>query len=299
MLAGLDKKSKFVPAMSTIATYHLNQLRDYSTLFSRAEMSRWIKSDWSGLRTKIERYDGTLLHSSYSYLSYLKKVYRIIERFYPNEYVYKNEFISRWLLEEIGTDQSILFNEFRLGKAVADLAMFNGVSRVFEIKTLLDKESRLGNQLDQYRKLFNEIYLIIPEQKYAQYKKLDTTAGIIIYDKSTSGFSCVRAATKQNDIEADILMEVLHTHEYISIVEQYYGERPTFNDFNKFRVCKQLIQQIPNDLLSKLFVATMKQRRINNAFSRRFPQFNQLFLSLNYTPLQQRQILSNLRTPIN
>ena len=75
----------------------------------------------------------------YCYLSYLKTVYKILERFYPNAYVYKNEFIIRWLLKEIGIVDSVVFSEFRLGKAVADLAMLNGISKVFEIKTLFDK----------------------------------------------------------------------------------------------------------------------------------------------------------------
>src|SRR3569832_1538373 len=143
--------------------YDISQLRDYSSLFSRSEVNRWYKNDWSSLRMKIDRYDPCLLQKKRTYLSYLKQIYRVLERFYPNEYVYKNEFISKWLLQEIGVTDSVVFSEFRLGKAVADLVMFNGISKVFEIKTLLDKEARLSNQLEQYDRLFNEVYLFVPE----------------------------------------------------------------------------------------------------------------------------------------
>ena len=279
--------------------YDISQLRDYSSLFSRSEVNRWYKNDWSSLRMKIDRYDPSLLQKKCSYLSYLKQVYRVLERFYPNEYVYKNEFISKWLLQEIGVADSVVFSEFRLGKAVADLAMFNGGSKVFEIKTLLDKEARLSNQLEQYRRLFNEMYLVVPEVKTHLYLKRDPSTGIIVYDHANNSFSLVRQAKCKEDIDVDVLMEVLHTHEYVTLVEQYFGDRPLFHDFNKFRVCKELIGQIPGDVLNRQFVALMKARRIHNVFSKKDCQFNQLFLSMNYTASQKHQLLSNLSTTIS
>ena len=267
--------------------YDINRLRDYSSLFSRSEVNRWYKSDWSSLRLKIDRHDPTIIEKQHSYLFYIKQIYRVLEKFYPNEYVYKNEFITKWLMQEIGLEQSIVFSEFRLVKAVADLAVFNGVSKVFEIKTLLDKETRLSNQLVQYCRLFNEVYLIVPEVKSHLYMKRDITTGIIAYDHITHSFSLLRQAVCcKRDIEVDVLMEVLHTHEYVKIVEQYFGFRPKFNDFTKFRVCKALIEKIPADVLSEEFVMLMKARRINNVFSKKEFQFNQLFLAMNYTANQ-------------
>jgi hypothetical protein len=285
--------------MGLSKTYDISRLRDYSSLFSRSEVNRWYKNDWSSLRMKIDRYDPSLLQKRCTYLVYLRQVYRILEKFYPNEYVYKNEFISNWLLQEIGVVDSVVFSEFRLGKAVADLAVFNGVSKVFEIKTLLDKEARLSNQLEQYDRLFNEVYLIIPEEKSHLYLKRNPSTGIIIYDQTNNSFSLIRQAQFKEGIDVAILMEVLHTHEYVTIVEQFFGERPQFDDFNKFRVCKELIRQIPADVLSKQFVSLMKTRRIHNVFSKKERQFNQLFLSMNYNATQKRQLISKLSTTIH
>jgi hypothetical protein len=278
--------------------YDIDQLRDYSSLFSRSEAIRWFKNDWSSLRLKINRYDHSVLQRNISYLAYLKQVYKVLGRFYPNEYVYKNEFIGKWLLKEIGTTNSVVYSELRLGKAVADLAIFNGISKVFEIKTLLDKEARLSNQLEQYSRIFNEIYLIVPEAKSHLYLKRDASTGIIIYDHTRNSFSLIRQARYKEDISVDVLMQVLHTHEYVALVEKYYGERPQFHDFNKFQVCKELIGKIPKEMVNKQFVAFMKARRIHNAFSKKESQFNQLFLSMNYTDSQKRHLLSNLSTTI-
>ncbi len=279
--------------------YDINQLRDYSSLFSRCEVAKWYKNDLSSLRMKVDRYDSSLIKRRHSYLSYLRYVYRVLERFYPNEYVYKNEFISKWLLQEIGVIDSIVFSEFRLGKAVADLAMFNGVSKVFEIKTLLDKEARLNNQLEQYGQLFNEVYLIVPEVKSHQYMKRDISTGIIIYSHAANSFSLIRQPQRNEQINVDVLMQVLHTHEYVTLVEQYFGERPKFHDFNKFQICKELMRQIPMHALSKQFVELMKSRRMHNVFSKEESQLNQLFLSMNYSATQKHQLLSNLNTTIS
>src|SRR5205809_4211189 len=91
----------FADQMARKKTYNISQLRDYSNLFSRNEVCRWYNGDFSGLRVKIDRYDPIQIQKGGSYLSYLKQIYRILERYYPNEYVYKNEFIKQWLLQEI------------------------------------------------------------------------------------------------------------------------------------------------------------------------------------------------------
>lgn len=51
--------------------------------------------------------------------------------------------------------------------------MFNGKSKVFEIKTILDKEYRLSNQLQEYKKLFNEVYIIVPRELLSKYFEFD------------------------------------------------------------------------------------------------------------------------------
>lgn len=280
-------------------TYNINQLRDYASLFSRREVSRWYKNDLTALRQKVDRYDPMLLGKNCSYVAYLRSIYRILEQYYPNEYIYKNEFIDKWLVKELGLEDSIIINEFRLGKAVADLVMFNGISRVFEIKTLFDKEVRLDNQLKQYCKIFNEVYIVVPEVKKCLYLKQNSSAGIISFDHINRHFTLIRPAKYMNDIDVDALMEILHTREYIKVVEFYFGKITELNDFNKFNVCKSLIKQIPRDELNRQFISLMKERKIHNEFSKRERQFNQLFLSMNYTIEQKRQLLSNLSSIIS
>ncbi|MEJ7821351.1 MAG: sce7726 family protein [Chitinophagaceae bacterium] len=284
--------------MNIKKSYNIDQLRDYSSLFSRGEVSRWFKNDFTSLNKKISRYDA--LHVTYNctYVSYLKHIYKILERYYPNEYVYKNEFINKQLIKELGGANSVIYSEFRLGKAVADMVMFNGNSKVFEIKTLLDKDSRLSNQLHQYGKLFNEVYVIAPKSKIDKYLDLDDKTGVIFYDEVNGNFSVIKQSAKNSFIDVDILMQVLHTHEYINIVENHYGCKPSFNDFNKFNICKNLIKQIPFNTLNEYFVELMKERKINNEFCKKEKHLNQIFLSLNLSFEHKQVLLKNLSSNI-
>ena len=74
-------------------------------------------------------------------------------------------------------------------------------------------------------------------------------------------------------------MQVLHTNEYIKIVEAHYGFRPSYTDFNKFEVCKSLIKKIPLKKLNDCFVSVMKERKIENKFTRKEKFLNQIYYS--------------------
>jgi len=274
-----------------------NQLRDFSTLFSRSEVNRWLKGDFNSIDIKLERYNLIDKNKGNSYLKFLKNTYHILEKNYPNEYVLKNEFLNKWLKNELGTSNSVIFNEFRIGKAIADLAMFNGISKVFEIKTILDKEYRLSNQIQEYKKIFNEVYIIVPDVLLSKYSNYDESIGIITFDSNSKNFKIVQKAKRNNKLNPDTLMEILHTKEYIEITEEYYGHLPQMNSFNQFEICKDLILKIPQKDLNDLFLSKMKKRKINNHFFNKVNnEFNQICLSLNLKKEERDNLINSLKT---
>ena len=220
-----------------------------------------------------------------------------MEKNYPNEYVLKNEFLNKWLKKELGTNNSAIFNEFRIGKAIADLAMFNGISKVFEIKTILDKEYRLSNQIQEYRKIFNEVYIIVPDVLLTKYSNYDESIGIITFDSNSKNFKIVQRAKRNKELNPETLMEVLHTKEYLEITEEYYEQLPQMNSFNQFEICKGLISKIPQKELNDLFLSKMKKRKINNHFFNKVNnEFNQICLSLNLKKEERDNLINSLKT---
>lgn len=279
--------------------FSISELRDFSKLFSRKEVQCWLKNDFESLKLKIDKYGLHKKYTGISYLKLLKKVYRILEEKYPNEYIYKNEFLNKWLKHRVGNENSIIINEFRMGKAVADLAMFNGISRVFEIKTPIDKEYRLNNQLKEYKKIFNEVYIVVPDSCVEKYKSFDKSIGIISYAPDIKNFAAIKQPDRNNFIDPIALMEILHTQEYKEIIELYYEELPPMNSFSQFEKCKDLITLIPNEKLNRLFLHIIKRRKINNQiFNTVHKELNQICLSQNLNKQQRGNLINCLTSNI-
>lgn len=281
--------------------YDQNQLRDYSTLFSRREAQSWFRDDFDSINHKIERYDGHWRNSvCATYLDYLKYVYNILETHYQNEYVFKNAFLNEWLIKEIGQCNTKVFNEYRVGNAIADLAMFNGNSKVFEIKTEFDSDSRLAHQLENYRKAFNQIFLIIPESKLSLYKKYDDGVGLITFKSNQEQkFTLQRVAINNSEVDAETIMHILHTSEYKAIVKSYYDHLPEMTSFNQFNKCRDLIKKIPSQVLNTYFIEQMKNRDLENVLSsRNYSEFNQLSLALKLSKIERKEMIQKLKSPI-
>lgn len=288
--------------MITTEKYTLNQLRDYSSLFSRSEVEQWAKGDFFSINKKIKRYDNSwTAYKNATYLSYLKHLYKILEEHYPNEYIYKNSFINEWLLQELGKSNSKVFNEFRVGNAVADLVMFNGHSKVFEVKSELDTDNRLELQLENYHQAFNQVFIIVPESKLPTYQKYNENVGIITYNNfRVNKFELIREAVLDLSINPDIIMNILHTAEYKSVVQSYYGMLPKMTSFNQYDICKKLIKEIPVTKLNDLFIQTMKSRVFKPEISKRnYKELNQINLSLKLNKKQKERMILNLKSPLN
>ena len=93
--------------MSSKGTYNSDQLRDYSSLFSRSSVKEWMNGDLSSIDYKIDRYDKNW-HSNNKnrYIDYLKFVYGVLDTHYQNEYIVKNSFLNDWLIKELGESNS-------------------------------------------------------------------------------------------------------------------------------------------------------------------------------------------------
>lgn len=80
-----------------------------------------------------------------------------------DEYVYRAALTQNVLLGRHSLNTASMLTEFRAGSCKADLAILNGTSTVYEIKSDRDSLARLANQLENYRKVFAKIYVIVGE----------------------------------------------------------------------------------------------------------------------------------------
>lgn len=126
-----------------------------------------------------------------------------ISRFFLNETVIKSAFIKKFSLNK-SPNKTITIFELNAGNSRADICMINGHSVVFEIKTAYDSFARLKGQLSDYKKIFEYIYIIIPEKNIEiASKQISSEIGIIAYKQNinyTISFKTIKEPTYNNNI---------------------------------------------------------------------------------------------------
>lgn len=281
----------------------LNKMRSYSSVFSSTSFSRLLQyDDYSFIDSKIERYDKSKIGKNIeTYYDYIRYIYNELRKQYRNEYIYKNTFINELLIKTYGVKDTIAINEFRVGNSIADIVLFNGSSKAFEIKTELDSDKRLSNQLDDYAKIFNECYIVTHKKLVSKYLKVNKSIGIIeLIEKPRSlTMQEIRPAIKNTNIDSETIIRSIRTNEYKNIVKQYYGKLPEMNNFNMFNICRELLKEIPSEQLSNLFIEQLKARKSNTSFIKMFyKELRQIGLALNMEDKRYHQLTVKLNQPI-
>jgi len=238
----------------------------YASLFTRHVFNMMLKKEDISIIQKIaELYDRDLiLKGNLTYDDFLCYAYKELIKIYRNEYVYKNTLLNA-ILKKYKKDDTVAFSEFAVGNSIADMVLFNGTSKVFEIKTELDSPYRLSSQLADYQKIFSECYLVIPESQKKKYSSLYPKVGLILLERKRGRISLCKEqfAEINTEIDPSALIRSLRTKEYKNLVESYFGALPTMNAFNSFEICESMMKLIPSEELHKLFVKIMKERKSN------------------------------------
>lgn len=279
------------------------RLRSYSSIFSSTSFSRLLQhDDYSFMNMKIEQYDQSKVGKNINtYYDYIRYTYNALKKNYKNEYVFKNTLINEIIIDHYGVKDTVAINEFRVGNSIADIVLFNGTSKAFEIKTILDSNKRLAGQLADYTNIFKECYIVTHESIVDKYLKEDSHIGVIVLVEQANSIRMeeIRHAKENSNIDVDTLMRTIRTVEYKNIVTQYYGKLPEMNSFNMFKKCKELINEIPSDVLNKLFINELKKRTSNTEIIPTFDkELRQLCLSMNINAAAYQMLNCKLNKPI-
>lgn len=278
----------------------LIRLREFSSAFSRgAFMDVLSFNDYSHFNWLASNYD--LLRCA-TYSDLLKKSYSIISKHYRCEYVYKNELI-KLLLRKYGTKNSVYFSEFRVGNSIADMVMFNGESKAFEIKTEYDSPRRLDKQMDDYKRFFDKCYIVVSEDNVDEYRDIvEPTTGIIVMSQNNGRIILqeFKDAERNERFECEALMSCLRTEEYKNIVLSLGASLEGVAGYNMYNYCYQVISNANPNELRELFLCEIKKRKNNTALLRKYPMsIRQMMLSLNLPEDKANKLLNQLSININ
>ena len=285
-----------------VQTYNImDRMRSYSSAFSRALFTDIIKyGDCSRLDAIHDRYDGKRKKEK-TYFSYLKYLYRQISINYRCEYVYKNELIEL-LIKKYAHSNTVIFNEFRMQKSIVDLAMFNGNSRAFEIKTEYDTTRRLIGQLVDYTRVFQLCYVVIPANMLETYEKdIPPYIGIVLMRESGGVLELdeARPAVENKNIDASMMMKCLRTKEYENMVIEEFGKLPDVPYYEMYEACKEKLYDMPPDKLHQYFLKEIEKRKNNMCLLKKAPrELRQMYLQLGLSKGQIDILQTYLNNPI-
>ena len=281
-------------------SYYKNiQLRDYSSAFSRSAFSDIIKyDDFAHFDWLYSQYSDSF-KNGISYFNFLKTIYSIISKEYRCEYVYKNELVAH-LIKLYGTKNTVAYSEFHVGNSIVDIALFNGESKAFEIKTEYDTPRRLEKQLCDYKKVFDKCYLVLPADNIDIYASLiDKSVGIITLTRDNNNivFSTYRDAEKNDMFDVETIMSCLRIKEYESIVTKWCGHLPDVPQYRMFQECLSVFSNIPMQKLKEYFLTEMKNRNNNISTIKKTPGFlRQICLSMNLSNKEINNLLTKLES---
>lgn len=192
----------------------------------------------------------------------ISEIYRYIGDNYRNEYFYKNTLLNKLLLGIHKPTTTTALTEIPIGNSKADFVMINGKAVVYEIKTALDSFERLGTQINDYYRAFDNVVVLTDEKNCKMAMKLlkDTPVGIYLLTKRDQIHKEKLPVPYTGKLNALDIFKVLNKTEYESILLQVYGKLPKTTDAKYYRECFNLFNEIDLNEIYNLFKKELKKR---------------------------------------
>jgi len=190
---------------------------------------------------------------------------------YRNEYIYKNIIATNVFLGRHLINSSSMLPEFRIGKSKIDVAIFNGTSTGYEIKSELDSLDRLSDQFKDYLLFFDKMYVVTHSNHLKALERvLPHRVGLMLL-KDKGSLSVVReAVSNAENTDPSVIFDSLRMGEYKSIIKKEYGEIPNVPNTLIFKECKKLFTQMAPTKAHSHAVTALRQRSLKKALVQDF-----------------------------
>lgn len=251
--------------MISVSSYDKGQLRELASMVSHAAFKKLSTStNQSSYIRRMKKYTGwehMTIDQPKRLGDLIAHTYQILEQHYRHEYLYKNKLLNDYVLKEYALEDTILLNEFRIGQSIADAVLVNGTNKVFEIKTELDTPERLQSQLEDYYKVFTEVYVFTHTTLADKYISiLPLHVGLLLYTASGSVYESRKATPRTESLDITFMMASLRKAEYTKLTKSLAGFIPEATPAFYYRSCLEVLQQFPVEQVQKAYCSILKQR---------------------------------------
>lgn len=236
--------------------------------------------------------DGTGLVSRTDTVAALfEKAFEVLRRSYRSEYIYKTAIANRLVFGRHSPRTSSLSVELHVGRSIVDVAMFNGTSTAYEVKTELDSPRRLATQTPDYLRAFDKVYVVTHPELAERYAAIcDERVGVLALGRRDSLQTVREAAPNAASIDPRTLFRILRKGEYKSALERFWGEEIDVPNGVMARHCEDLFSELPRETAHRLFLDAMRARTTDKESSEFISALPASLRVLGYaTPLSRAQ----------
>lgn len=223
---------------------------------------------------------------------------------YRNEYVYKNELATRLVFGRHSPRTASFHVEMRVGRSIVDIAVANGTTTAYEIKTEFDTPRRLQTQTNDYLKAFDKVYVVTHPAHVERFEKqIDSRVGLIVLSPKASLTPYREAQSNAANVDPKAIFRCLRREEYVAAVTKSFGQVPLLPNGHIARHCERLFASLSSEEAHKAFIQTLRARTTTESTVDFVAQLPSSLRALGYaTPLSGRQrktLLELLAKPVN
>jgi hypothetical protein len=219
----------------------------------------------------------------------LNEAFLGLRRHYRCEYVYKATIADRVVFGRHSPRTASLHVELPVGRSIVDLAVYNGHSTAYEIKTELDTQRRLVTQTPDYLRAFERVFVVTHPRWVDRYlTALDERVGILALLPSGS-LTEVRSPVADLDrLDPSALFRLMRSGEYRSALEACFGPQPTLANGEQFEHFSRLWKSLSVIEAHDIVKAALRARTTDAATVTWVQQLPPSWRVLGYaTPLSQ------------
>lgn len=222
---------------------------------------------------------------------------------YRHEYAYKAAITKKLLLGRHSLNTASLVTEFRVENCKADIAIFNGTSTAYEIKSERDKLGRLQSQVETYKKFFSKVYVITGENHIEEV--LSTTpvdTGVLLLNNRFK-ISTIREIQESPErISPEVIFDSIQIRESLEILKFFQITPPKVANTEIRSTIREIFKTLDPITTHNVMVKVLRKSRSSLPLSQTLPQLpDSLQAAILSTPLKLREqttLLDALNTSI-
>lgn len=194
---------------------------------------------------------------------------------YRNEYVFKSLLANRIVFGRHSPRTASCHVELPVGGSIVDLAVANGATTAYEIKTEFDSPHRLDSQTRAYLKAFDRVYVVAHEKQAAKYLACsDPRAGVLALTQREALVPLREATPNATNVCPRTIFRMLRRAEYVPAVEARLGRKLDVPNGVIADLCAQTFATFDPHHAHAILVAALRARTTDAsmvAFVRRLP----------------------------